>query len=45
MFELTGTKKKNLTVSAEMIRHGIEPASEIKSVKKNSSSVSKKKVA
>ena len=45
MFELPGTKKKNLTVSAEMIRHGIEPASEIKSVKKNSSSVSKKKVA
>lgn len=45
MFELPGTKTKNLTVNGEMIRHGIEPASEIKSVKKNSSSVNKKKVA
>ena len=45
MFELPGTKTKNLTVNGEMIRHGIEPASEKKSVKKSSSSVSKKKVA
>ncbi len=45
MFELPGTKTKSLMVSAEMIRHGINSASEKKSVKKSSSSVSKKKVA
>ena len=46
MFELPGTKTKNLTVTGEMIRHGIESASKKTAVKKSSpSSVNKKKVA